>query len=577
MELPYHFTELFTFKFGGGQKGLYLDFGFGPGKDDLNFKVENCDFLLKESKTKEMNGKSYQKQAGKKSLGNLKPCMKYDVSLKVQNLASKKDLNHQDVVYTKADVKAAKLTLKVDKIEDDSAKLSWSLAGSDASCITNFKLEVNNGTEISLLSVKDKSAIVNNLKTCEVYTAKIIAETARQEKILSPEISFTLNTKAVDEKIETLQLNIDKVTESSAALSWTSDSENCLQQYQLKLRDSNDKIVYDQNVFTNSTIIADLTSCNNYSVELIALNAEKLSLTAVIKSFMTLSAPIEHLKVSVKKSNATISWLRPAKLDCIASFNVSYSIIDCDKNDTDSNCSASMIIDKTNTSAKFSSLPLAERFSLFFYANEVTSSGEVARHAKTLPFNTIDYEKFVVRNINEFRLKRTELQVRWGVDLFLMKFVHQYEIFFGDEVLTTNNSFITLSVAACKQNYTISIRCISTDGFKGANVTYHTALNDDDVPLSSLENNIQYEQMKESVIISWAPIKEEESCISHYEISFNDQTFKENNSTTKINDFAPCITYEIDITPVSHHGVYGIRSTFEFTSQEFCEYLRPTT
>lgn len=534
--------------------------------------MENCDFLLKETKTKEVNGKNYQKQAGKKNLGNLKPCTKYDVTLTVQNIATKKDLQYQNVVYTKADINAAKLAIKLDKVEGESVNLTWSLAGSDTSCITSYKLEMSNGKEKSIVIVKDNNAVLKSLSSCEVYTASVTAETAHKEQITSPEMTFTLDPNSKDSKVEKLQLNIDEVSKDSAALSWTSDSDNCLQRYQLKLRDNDNKIVYDKNVFTNSTVISDLTSCHNYSVELIALNSENLSLKAVIKSFITLSAPIDNITISVHKSQATISWIPPAKLDCISSYNVSYAILDCDHTDPDTNCSASKIIDKTKASAKFSSLPLAERFSLIFYANEVTSSGEDARHAKTLPFDTIDYDKFVVRNINEFRSKRTELQVRWGVDLFMKKFVQHFEVFFGEEVLTTNNSFITLSVAACKQNYTIAIRCVSTDGFKGANVTYLTSLNDDDVPLSSLENRIQYEQRKESVIISWAPIKEEDSCIAYYEIAFNDQIFKTNETNTEINDFAPCITYEIDITPISHHGKAGDRSTFEFTSQEFCKF-----
>jgi hypothetical protein len=158
------------------------------------------------------------------------------------------------------------------------------------------------------------------------------------------------------------------------------------------------------------------------------------------------------------------------------------------------------------------------------------------------------------------------------LDHFMEKFVRHFEVFFEDELMTTNNSFIVLNVAACSKNYTVTIRCVSVDGYISPNVTYHTNMRDDEIPLSSLENRIKYEQMKEAVTISWFPIKEEESCIAHYEINFNDNVFKTNETQTIINDFAPCITYDIDITPVSIHLKYGMLSTFEFTSKEFCKY-----
>lgn len=219
----------------------------------------------------------------------------------------------------------------------------------------------------------------------------------------------------------------------------------------------------------------------------------------------------------------------------------------------------------------FGSLPLAHRFKLDFYANQVTSSGGDARHAKTLLFDTIDYDRFQVQSINEFRLKRTELQVKWSLAMYYEKLIDRFEVFFGGEIFSTKKKDLVLPVAACGKNYTINIRCISVDGFIGANVTYRTKMHDDDVPLSSLENRIQSEQKKESVTISWSPIKEEEPCIAYYEINFNDNVFKTNKTETEINDFAPCITYEIDITPVSTSENYGISSTYEFTSQEFCE------
>lgn len=561
IRLPYHFTELFEFKYGGGQKGLYLDFDFVSKE---KFKFEKCEFLIKDSKTNVHGVKSYTKQTEKKKLRGLDQCTKYDVVLSIQNVATKKVFNYQNIVFTKVDSKVAKLELRIDKVENDSARLSWNLV--DFSCITSYKLVVINSRNESAYEdahAKDGFAVVKNLALCDIYSAHVIAISARDEKILSPTKTFILKSH---KSIENLNLVINQIDGGSVALSWTSDL-NCSQEYQINLRNIDDKIVYSANVFSNSTVISNLTSCSNYSAELIALDDNKL---AVIKTFVTHSLPLENVKIVVSGSKAKISWTTLSKLDCIESLIFSYVIEDCNFDFDDStSCSRSETVDKSISSHTLSSLPLAERFSLAIYANEGTS--ESAKHVKNFSFNTIGYEKFYVQNINEFRLETTLLQLSWSLDNRLLKILQNFEISFDEKTFTTNKNLLELSIAACKKNYTISIQCVSKDGLKGPAVTYQTNLNDDAIPLYLLDNSIKNHQVNESVTISWTPKKEEETCIAHYEIDFNDQNFKTRDTRTEINDFAPCITYEIVITPISHRGKRGISSTFEFTTQEFCK------
>lgn len=555
---------MFKFGFGGGQKGLYLDFDFVSNSNDI-FRVENCEFLLKETKSLVHGAKSYRKQGGKRKLSSLSPCTKYDVILYIQNVATKSYFTYQNIVFTKVDFSAANLELKVDKVENESANLSWTPL--TASCITSHKLNVVNSKNVSVYEdvVGDGFAVLKDLSKCEVYSAQVIAFSASNEKILSAPKTFILNSP---KSVDNLELSLDRILSNSVVLSWISDS-SCPQRYQINLRNNEDKIVYATSVFKNSIVISNLTSCSNYSVELIALDDNKAALKAVIKTFVTGSV-IDNVKVKVTESKARISWTPPTRLDCIENFNITYFIEDCNfKFDENISCSRWEIIDKTSSSHTLNSLPLAERFLLTIYANESTSGD--ARHAKNLTFNTINYEKFHVQNINEFRLEKTKLQLSWSLENFFLKIFDRFEIFFEGKLLVTEKAFIALDIAACNKNYSVVIRCLSKDGAKGPDVFYHTNLNDDDISLSSLDKPIEYKQLNETVTVTWAPRKEEESCVAFYEIDFNDQNFKTENARTEINDFAPCITYEIDITPISHHGKRGVTSNFEFTTEEFCK------
>lgn len=558
---------MFKFSFGGGQKGLYLDFDFVPKTKD-KFRIENCEFLLKETKSMVHGAKSYKKQTDKRKLNGLSPCTKYDVNLTIQNVASKKDFIYQNIVFTKVDFNAAKIELKVDKVENNSAQLSWTPL--TASCITTHKINVVDSKNVSVYedSVADDFVVVKDLLPCEVYTAQIIAFSANNEKVSSPPKTFILNSQT---SVENLELNKPEVFGDSVALSWNADS-SCPQEFKINLRDSDDRTVYAGNIFQNFIVISNLTSCSNYSVELIALDDKKAALKAVIKTFFTHSLAIDNAKVKVSDSKARISWTPPARLNCIENLNISYTIEDCNfKFDENISCTHWEIVDKTSSSHTLSSLPLAERFLLKIYANERTSDDARPRPSTNLTFNTIDYDKFYVQNINEFRLETTKLQLSWSLDNFFLKILDQFEILFEDNLLTTKKAYIELDIAACNKNYSVVVRCTSKDGSKGPDVIYHTKLNDDHIPLSSFDKTIEYKQLNETVIVSWAPRKEEESCVAYYEIDFNDQSFETKDTKTEINDFAPCISYEIYITPISHHGRRGVTSTFEFTTEELCK------
>lgn len=559
IRLSYQFTELFNFKYGGGPTGLYIDLP----KD--KFKIENCDFLVKETKSVVAGRKNYVRQSGKIKLNGLAACTKYDVLMTIQNVATKKDWSYQNSVFTKIDSKFAKLELKVVKVENDSVSLSWNHLSD--TCISKYQLTIMNSKNESVFvddNVKNGATTVPNLPLCNIYTAQVVMLTARDEKVSSPKKMFLLKSEL---NVENLELNVGDVKSDSASLSWTSNTE-CPQEFKIKVRNSEDKVVYTTNVYAYAFVITNLTSCSNYSVELIALGDNKLSLKAVIKTFLTKSLPVENLKIKVERMKAKVTWTAPPKLECIDSFIISYLIEDCNFSfDDNIPCSKTESIAKTSSSHTFSNLPLAERFSLTIYANESTSGD--ASPAQNYSFNTIDYEKFFVQNINEFRLEKTKLQLRWSLENFFWKILQHFEIQFEGNLLTAEKSYITLDVDACKRNYSIAVRCVSKDGTRGAAVSYLTKLNDDDIPLSSLDKNIEHQQANDSIVISWSPRKEEEACIAHYEIDFNDQNFKTVEARTEINDFAPCITYEVDITPISHHGKRGITSTFEFTTKEF--------
>lgn len=525
--------------------------------------------MLKETRVAVHKAKNSKVQTKPANLGGLIACTKYDVDMKVENLMTKKTFTYSNNVFTKFDGKVGKIELKVDKTESDSARLSWNILQSDTACILKYEVVVtdrNNQQVFEALNIKSTSAVVPSLSSCDVYSAQVTAISARDERIVSSSKTFQIKSQT-EEVVSRLNLSVDDVKDDSVSLSWTSESTKCLQEYQLKVRYSDDKIVYDNNFYNNSVVISDLTSCNNYSVELVALKDDKSALQAVIKSFYIHALPVRNVTISVKKSSAQVKWIPPPNLDCVANFTLTYDIVDCQYDIGENvSCSVTQTLDKTKTTAKLTSLPLSKRFLLAINANEVTSTS-VASHAKTWPFNTIDFEKFLVKSINVVRLKRTKLQLSWGFDSYLKQHLKYFEIFIDGEVLTSMKQYTTVDVAACLKNYNITIRCVSIDGFEGANVTYQTDLNDDIIPLSAVKNNFTFVQENELLTISWTPLKAEESCIAHYEVDFFEEhaEVKEPRFVTK--DFDSCVDYAVRITPVSLNGKPGNEIEFEFVTR----------
>lgn len=544
---------------------MALDFSFIGNSN--KFKIEKCEFLLKDTRLSKNGAKNYIKPADKRKLNGLTPCTKYDVNLVIQNIASKKDFSYQNSVTTKVDQNAAKIELKVDKKESDSVRLLWNTL--DASCISSYSVNVKNHQNETVFEDTTPTGgyvIVTNLTACEVYSAQVVATTLRDEEVKSPAKTVVLKSETL---IDQLKLEIDELGGENVTLSWSTEPEVCLIEYKLSIR-SGDKIVHEVHAFTSSAVINNLTSCSNYSAELIALDGDKRVLKTVTRSFVTHSGTIEEIKVMPVQgsSKVKVAWTPPKRLDCIANYTIKYKIEDCQFGiDDETNCNETISVDKSSKWFVFSSLPLAERFLLEFYVNE--TSGD-ARLAKNVPFTTIDREKFFVSNINEFRREKTKLQLRWNLDGYFFKILKHFEIIFDGNVFETREQLIDLDIAACNKNYTVQIRCYSKDNETiGPVVTYQTNLNDDDIPLSPMRNTIQHEQVNNSVIISWSPMQEEKMCIAYYEVDFNDQSFKTNDTRTEINDFAPCIAYKLDITPISQHGKRGATATYEFTTKEF--------
>lgn len=548
---------------------MALDFGFVGNSN--KFKIDKCEFLLKDTKLSKSGAKNYLKPADKKKLNGLTACTKYDVNLVIQNIASKKEFGYQNSVVTKIDKKAAKIELKVDKKENDSVRLLWNAL--DATCISNYSVVVRNHENITVFEETQKSGgfvIATNLTACEIYSAQVVAKTLRDEEVKSPEKEFSLQSNT---QIDNLILNVDELNGETANLSWSTEPEACLIEYKLNIR-SGDKIVHEVHAFTSAVVINNLTSCSNYSAELIALDADKRVLKSVTRSFVTHSGAVDEVKVALEPgtTKVKVAWTPPKRLECVANYVIKHRIEDCKfTTEDETNCNETKNLDKSSKWFVLNSLPLAERFLLEFYVNE--TSGDV-KLAKTVQFTTIDREKFLVNSINEFRREKTKLQLRWNLDGYFHRILKHFEVTFDGKVYETRDQLIEMDIAACGKNYTVQIRCFLNDNVTiGPVVTYQTNLNDDDIPLSSLRNAIEHQQANNSVIISWSPVQEEKMCIAYYEVDFNEQSFKTNKTQTEINNFTSCIDYKLDITPISQHGRRGATATYEFTAKEFCKFF----
>lgn len=184
---------------------------------------------------------------------------------------------------------------------------------------------------------------------------------------------------------------------------------------------------------------------------------------------------------------------------------------------------------------------------------------------KESEFEHIDLEKFIVTDIVEFRLSPTELQLRWAFNL--MEVLKEFQIFHDGKVFYSNKSIINFEIDACRKNYTIMIRCASFGGNFGPNVSYHTNLNDDSVPLSAISQTaFSVVQSNDELMISWIPNVKEAPCIKSYDVLINDENLNTEEPKAMLNDFLPCITYSVQVTPITEKGTRGESAIYEFTT-----------
>lgn len=568
---------MFKFKFGGGSLGLYFDFEFTSKNSKEKFKVENCEFKIKETKLSEFPFKSVKKLKEPK-LGGLKPCVRYDVTLLIENLASKKNFNYKNKVYTKID--KPKLKLTVTNKSSNSANFEWKLEKSEQSCILSYDIKLMNSRNESfevIINETAKTGFAKNLQSCDVYTAKITALTARDEKISSDTLTLPLSSSIDNQEnsIKSLKVFIENIKNNSAQIRWTSDSTNCLQNYQFELFDSSSKLLRNQKTFKNSLMIDNLSQCKYYSIVLKAIAQDEKTLISVNDSFIThLHFPLNDVEVVADKSKAEVKWPKLNDRECINNFTITYKKL---FPKDDSNTSKINIIDKNASKFKIPQVLPNEEYEMTFQINEASSyknHTNSQEKLKNLYFNTLDRDKFRVKNIKEFRNSISELQISWSLDMPLKHFLDHYRVFFNEIEYVTNKTFINLSIAACRMNYTLKIQCVNKRGFTGETVFYHTNLKDEDFELSSFEDNIGIEQTESEIIISWTPKKDETPCISHYEITFKDQLFNTTITKHTFRDFLPCMTYEFVIIPYSLKGLPGARSVFEYTPKDIGKLLK---
>lgn len=395
--------------------------------------------------------------------------MKYEITLKIHNPSTKKDFEYKNFVYTKIEPSLAKLKLKLSQTNESSATLKWDFENTESSCFVKYNVELTNRNNETIdidINSEEKTAMANNLSPCEVYSAVITATSARNEQVESAAITFTLSNES-KEGPKSVEIHVEEFFADSVNLFWTSDSASCLQEHQMLVYDNKMNLISKQNVFERSTIITNLSQCTNYSVELIDQDKNVLAK----KSLTTpLQFPLDEVKVVVDNLKAEISWPKIANRDCLLNFNVTYKSESCSGEESCN--STSTIVDRENNLLRISSLPPSEQFHLTFHVNEVTSRNNdeenvVESRATRLIFNTLDRDIFRVNKINEFRNSIGELQISWAFDQYLVKFLNHFLVTFDGIEYVTNKTSISLSVAACKKNYSVIIQCVGKDGSVG--------------------------------------------------------------------------------------------------------------
>lgn len=411
---------------------------------------------------------------------------------------------------------------------------------------------------------------LNGLDPCTRYDVKFKVQNLVTKKSLNYDTQVTTR---LDDKITKVDLKADNFANDSFRLSWSTKKDECIVKYKIILRDQKRKVEVSQETTEKSVTFNNLTICTNYNVELIAMDDKGSSVKSVlpVRTLSGTNEVITNVTITANGSTAHVEWETPIGIDCVSGYIIQYSQEHC--TDSTSCLKTKNITNPQTTSAKLERLPLAEKFSLQIYVNEVTSNRSAARHAKQWKFNNIDYDKFVVKNINEFRNSPTEMQLQWTIENYLGKLVKEYEVFHDGTWHTAgNNSIIALRIAACKKNYKIIIRCVSIEGITGPNVTYETQFRDDAISLSAVEN-FEFKQTNDSVLFTFSTNELEKLCIKHYQLAYGDIIKQINDTRIEISQsgLLPCTTYDIEITPISLTDTAGASKNFEFTTSVFGE------
>ena len=420
-----------------------------------------------------------------------------------------------------------------------------------------------------VIKVKDRTTL-SNLKQCTAYEVSVKLFSYSSQKTI-------LYSQVITTKYEKNNSKIDKISPDfeSVTLTWSSKSSGCISKYHVNVRADNKSIAHETTNKTSATIL-NLQSCKTYVVELSVYDKDSKSIEEFSKSFDTKvikPGKITKVNISVNETEAVISWNPPdTGFECIYGYILKYKTASClDTNET----SCWIIvknIKKHQTDYKLKNLLSAEKYLFQVYANEITSPPVNASQLNYWEFKTINYEMFVVKNIREFRNTPTELQIIWSIDSLYAKLLKNYEITISNNVYETDKNHFNMSIEACKTNYSIIIRAIDKDGVKGQSTLYKTLLNDDDVFLSKTLNH-QMKQLDTSALISWDTLKNEEICISHYEVKSIEGTSIVYKPEFELKTVTSCLLSDIEITAVSLTNLPGNAIRFEFTPSEMSKQL----
>lgn len=493
----------------------------------------------------------------------LQPCTKYRLDLTIKNLADKAQFSYENFVTSRPENNMV-LELVPVNVSDTSVTFKTASKVSDA-CFVRYQLTVKNALKEVIYensSIITSEMSLESLSPSQTYSAQILAFDDKTSKISSKVIEFKTKSNDKCNEINEPDALIEKknLASDSVLLKWNSNSAENI--HHLEIIDATGSSVFSANVSNNSAPINNLKACNEYTARLTIPCATKVASTN-FRTLASMPGEVRDINFNSNHTHSMISWSPPElNVDCITNYVIKL------QKAKGSNDSISFIVDKNKSSLVLPRRPYSKKLTVHVYANWSTLNNSVVINNSTgKEFEHIDTNKFIVEAISEFRLSPSELQLRWSLNVNFADILKEFQVFYLDKVITTNQPLINLKIKACKVNYTILIRCSSHSGNFGPNITYQTSLDDDSVQLSAIsESSFSYKETNNSFRISWIATKEEAPCIAFYEITLNDQNFKSNESMKEFHDFLPCITYRLGVTPVSERGTKGKITFYEFTT-----------